>query len=116
VQPYITETNHGLLDYMVVTSKEFWMGLSDEQRAQVREALDEALAFGNEVAAQKDIEDKQKIAESGRSEVIELTPEERAQWVDAMKPVWKQFEDEIGAELIEAAYQANASDEVAATD
>lgn len=116
VQPYITESNHGLLDYMVVTSREFWMDLSDEQRAQVREALDEALAFGNEVAAQKDIEDKQKIAESGRSEIIELTPDERAQWVAVMKPVWKQFEDEIGAELIEAAYQANNPDEVAVSD
>jgi C4-dicarboxylate-binding protein DctP len=107
VQPYITESNHGLLDYMVVTSKEFWNGLPDEQRAQVKEALDEALAFGNQVARDKAVEDKQKIIESGRSEVIELTPEQRAQWVDAMKPVWKKFEDEIGAELIEAAYQSN---------
>ncbi len=107
VQPYITESNHGLLDYMVVTSKELWMGLSDEQRAQIKEALDESLAFGNEVAAQKAIEDKQKIAESGRSEIIELTPAQRAQWVEVMRPVWKQFEMEIGPELIEAAYQAN---------
>jgi C4-dicarboxylate-binding protein DctP len=53
VQPYITESNHGLLDYMVVTSKEFWMGLSDEQRAQVQEALDESLAFGNQVARRR---------------------------------------------------------------
>ncbi len=107
VQPYVTESNHGLLDYMVVSSKEFWSGLSDEQRAQVQEALDEALAFGNEVAMQKGTEDRQKIADSGRSEIIELTPEERAQWVEAMKPVWAQFEEEIGAELIEAAYQSN---------
>ncbi|MCG6939973.1 MAG: TRAP transporter substrate-binding protein [Thiohalocapsa sp.] len=107
VQPYITETNHGLLDYMVVTSKEFWSSLGDEQRAQVREALDEALAYGNEVAADKSVEDKQRIAESGRTEIIELTPAERAQWVDAMKPVWKQFEKEIGPELIKSAYQSN---------
>jgi C4-dicarboxylate-binding protein DctP len=107
VQPYITESNHGLLDYMVVTSKEFWSGLNEEQRTQVKEALDEALAYGNQVARDKAIEDKQKIADSGRSEVIELTPEERAQWVEVMKPVWGQFEDEIGVELIEAAYQSN---------
>jgi C4-dicarboxylate-binding protein DctP len=107
VQPYITESNHGLLDYMVVTSKEFWMELSDEQRGQVKEALDEALAFGNQVARDKAIEDKQLIAESGRTEIIELSDEERAQWVDAMKPVWEMFEEEIGAELIDAAYQSN---------
>jgi C4-dicarboxylate-binding protein DctP len=107
VQPYITESNHGLLDYMVVTSKEFWTGLPDEQRAEVKAALDEALAYGNQVAREKAIEDKQKIAESGRTEIIELTPDQRAQWVDAMKPVWERFEDEIGAERIEAAYQSN---------
>jgi len=109
VQPYITETNHGLLDYMVVTSKEFWTGLSDDQRAQVTEALDEAIAYGNQMAEELEVEDRQLIAESGRSEIIELTPEERAQWVDAMKPVWQQFEKEIGPELIQAAYRANDS-------
>ena len=107
VQPYITESNHGLLDYMVVTSKEFWMSLSDEQRAQVKEALDESLTFGNQVAREKAIEDKQLIADSGRTEIIELTDDERAQWVEVMKPVWGKFEKEIGPELIEAAYQSN---------
>jgi C4-dicarboxylate-binding protein DctP len=107
VQPYITESNHGLLDYMVVTSKEFWMGLSDEQRAQVREALDEALTFGNQVARDKAVEDKQLIADSGRTEIIELTDDERTQWVEVMKPVWGKFEEEIGPELIEAAYESN---------
>ncbi len=107
VQPYITESNHGLLDYMVVTSAEFWMDLPDDIRAEVKKALDEAIAFGNEVAAQKSVNDRQRIIDSGRSEVIELTPEQRAQWVEVMKPVWKQFEEEIGKDLIDAAYNAN---------
>ena len=107
VQPYITESNHGLLDYMVVTSKEFWYGLPEDLRAEVKKALDEAIAFGNDVAAQKASEDRQKIIDSKRSQVIELTDEQRAQWVEVMKPVWKQFEDEIGKELIDAAYASN---------
>jgi C4-dicarboxylate-binding protein DctP len=107
VQSYITESNHGLLDYMVVTSAEFWMDLPDDIRGEVKKALDEAIAFGNEVAAQKSVKDRQRIIDSGRSEVIELTPEQRAQWVEVMKPVWKQFEDEIGKDLIDAAYNAN---------
>jgi C4-dicarboxylate-binding protein DctP len=107
VQPYITESNHGLLDYMVVTSTEFWMDLPDELRGEVKKALDEAIVFGNQVAAQKGVDDRQKIIDSGRSEVIALTAEERAQWVEVMKPVWKEFEHEIGKELIDAAYNAN---------
>jgi C4-dicarboxylate-binding protein DctP len=107
VQSYITESNHGLLDYMVVTSAEFWMDLPDDIRGEVKKALDEAIAFGNEVAAQKSVKDRQRIIDSGRSEVIQLTPEQRAQWVEVMKPVWKQFEEEIGKDLIDAAYNSN---------
>ena len=107
VQPYITESNHGLLDYMVVTSAEFWNGLPADIRTELQKALDEAIAYGNQVAAEKSQADKQKIIDSKRSEIIELTPAERAQWVEVMKPVWKQFEGQIGKDLIDAAYSAN---------
>lgn len=107
VQPYITESDHGVLDYMVVTSSEFWNGLPKDVRAEVKKALDESIAYGNKIAFDKAIEDKNKIAESGRSQIIELTKAERKQWVEAMKPVWKQFEDEIGKDLIDAAYAVN---------
>ena len=107
VQPYITESNHGLIDYLVVTSAEFWNGLPDDLRPEIKKALDEAIAFGNQVAADKDLSDRQRVVDSKRSEIIVLTPEERAQWVEAMKPVWKQFEEEIGKDLIDAAYGSN---------
>ncbi len=107
VQPYITESNHGLLDYMVVTSTEFWMGLEESLRNEIKALLDESITYGNQVAAEKSEEDKQKIIESKRSEVLTLTPEERAQWVEVMKPVWKEFEREIGKDLIDAAYNSN---------
>jgi TRAP-type C4-dicarboxylate transport system substrate-binding protein len=97
----------GYIHYMVVTSVEFWMDLPDDVRSEVKKALDEAIVFGNRVAAQKSVDDRQRIIDSGRSKVITLSPEERAQWIEVMKPVWKQFEDEIGKELIDAAYNAN---------
>lgn len=107
VQPYITETQHGVLDYMVVTSKEFWSSLPDDIKAEVKKAMDEAIVFGNKVALDKDVADKQAIIDSKRSEVIDLSKEQRALWVEAMKPVWKKFEGEIGKDLIDAAYGAN---------
>jgi C4-dicarboxylate-binding protein DctP len=107
VQSYITESNHGLLDYMVVTSAEFWMDLPDDIRSEVKKALDEAIVFGNKVAAEKAVNDRQRIIDSGRSKVLSLSAEERAQWVEVMKPVWKKFEGEIGKKLIDAAYNAN---------
>jgi C4-dicarboxylate-binding protein DctP len=69
--------------------------------------MKESVAYGNEIAASKELEDRQLIIDSKRTEIIMLTPEERNQWVEVMKPVWKQFQDEIGPDLIEAAYQSN---------
>lgn len=107
VQPYITESNHGVLDYMVTTSMEFWNTLPDEDRAVLKKSLDEAVAYGNAIANDKAMKDRQNILDSGRSEIITLTDAERQQWVEVMKPVWKQFQDEIGEDVIEAAVAAN---------
>ncbi|MCX4025812.1 TRAP transporter substrate-binding protein [Endozoicomonas sp. SM1973] len=107
VQPYITESNHGVLDYVVLSSKEFWLSLPADIRPTVEKALQEAIVYGNQVALAKDQEDKQAIIASKRSQVVTLTPEERQQWVDAMKPVWKKFEVELGKDLIQAAISAN---------
>jgi len=38
--------------------------------------------------------------------VLALSAEELAVWQDVMTPVWEQFEENIGAELIEAALAA----------
>lgn len=39
----------------------------------------------------------------------QLTDEQRTMWVDAMKPVWDQFKDDVGQENIDAAQSINAS-------
>ncbi|MGL1920065.1 MAG: TRAP transporter substrate-binding protein [Hyphomicrobiales bacterium] len=107
VNEYITNSNHGVLDYLVVTSEEFWSGLDAEIREELSKAMAEAIAEGNKVAAEKSMSDMKKIADSGRSEILTLTDEERAQWVAAMKPVWAQFADDIGQDLIDAALASN---------
>ncbi len=107
VQPYITESNHGLLDYMVVTSTDFWMNLDEGDREVLKKSLDEAIAFGNDVAAKKALDDRQKIVDSKRTEIIVLDDAQRNQWVEVMKPVWEEFEEEIGKDMIDAGYKSN---------
>ncbi len=107
VQDYITESNHGLLDYLLVTSAEFWNGLPDDIRPVLDDCIAEATKTANDAAGAKAMEDRQKIIDTGAAEVITLTKEEKAAWREAMQPVWKQFEDEIGADLIKAANSAN---------
>ena len=106
VQDGVTESNHGIIDYLVVTSKEWWDGLPGDVRDQLAKILKEVTAERNAKSTAINEENKQLIIKAG-SEVRQLTPEQRAKWVEAMKPVWKQFEGDIGADLIKAAQAAN---------
>src|SRR5919106_3800508 len=108
VQDGITETNHGVIDYLVVTSAEFWDGLPDDVRSDLERILGEVTAKYNAEAERINQEARQKILDEG-VEIRELTPEQRQAWVDAMKPVWDQFSDDIGSDLLDAAVQANTS-------
>ena len=107
VQDGITESNHGIIDYLVVTSTDWWDGLPEDIRDQLQTILGEVTATRNAESAQVNQEAKQAIIDAG-GVVRSLTPEQRAKWVETMKPVWGQFEDDIGSDLISAAQAANA--------
>jgi len=106
VQDGITESNHGIIDYLLVTSVEFWNSLPDDVREQFSTILAEETAKGNALSKKLDLESRQKILDSG-GVIRELTPEQRAAWSKAMEPVWTEFQGDIGADLIEAAKAAN---------
>lgn len=105
-QRHITESNHGVLDYMVITSETFWQGLPDHIRATLERCLQEAIAYGNQVAARKNQQNRTAILGSGMTQVSTLSDAQRALWVAQMRPVWKQFEQEVGEDLIKSALQA----------
>ena len=105
VQDGATETNHGIIDYLVVASTEWWDGLPADMRGQLATILDEVTTTRNAESTRINEEAKQLIIDSG-GVVRALTSDERGQWVAAMKPVWAQFEDDIGADLIAAAQAA----------
>ena len=126
VQKYITEPHYKLwtgpvvvnvdwlrslpadvLDYMVITNTKFWNGLPEDVRGVLAKTMDEVTVEVNKQAEALNQGDKQRIVEAKTSEIIELTPEQRAEWRKAMQPVWKKFEGEIGADLIKAAEAAN---------
>ncbi len=107
VQDGITETNHGVIDYLVVVSTEWWEGLPADIRDELSSILAEVTAERNAIAAGINQDNRQKVLDSG-SVVRELTADQKQAWRDAMRPVWDQFADDIGADMIEAAASANA--------
>ncbi|MFD2739814.1 TRAP transporter substrate-binding protein [Sulfitobacter aestuarii] len=106
VQDGITETNHGVLDYMVVTSTDWWEGLPEDVRTQLGTIVEEVTAERNAAVSEVDADARQAILDTG-TEIIELDDAQRQVWVDAMKPVWDQFIDDVGQDNIDAAQQIN---------
>lgn len=107
VQKYITESNHGLLDYMVITNTKFWNELPEHVSKELRAIMDEVTVEVNKHAHELNMRDKQSIIDAGKTEILYLTKEQREKWREAMRPVWKKFEAQIGAERIKAAEAAN---------
>jgi C4-dicarboxylate-binding protein DctP len=106
VQDGITETNHGILDYLVVTSTEWWDGLPADVRDQLATIVKEVTETRNAESTKVNLKNRQAIIDAG-GVVRTLTPEQRQAWVEAMKPVWKQFEKDIGSDLMEDALSSN---------
>ncbi|WP_212526059.1 TRAP transporter substrate-binding protein [Actibacterium sp. MT2.3-13A] len=108
VQDGITETNHGIIDYLVVTSVDWWDSLPADVRDQLATILHEVTVERNAAVNKVDADARQAILDAGTT-IRELTPEQRQAWVDAMKPVWAKFEADVGADNIAAAQAINAS-------
>jgi len=108
VQAAVTETNHGVIDYMVVTNATWWNELPPEVQAGLIEAMAEATAYSNDIANGLNEEARAKIEAAGVP-IIVLNEDEVAAWRAAMKPVWDKFSPDIGQELIDAALAANGA-------
>lgn len=108
VQDGVTETNHGIIDYLVVTSGEWWEGLDGDVRDQLATILREVTVSRNAESFAVNEKAKEAVIAAG-GVVRQLTDEQRAAWVETLKPVWKQFEGDVGAEMIEAAQKIGES-------
>ncbi|MBK1852983.1 DctP family TRAP transporter solute-binding subunit [Marinobacter sp. 1-4A] len=105
-QPYMMISNHGVLDYMLITNSVFWSGLSEEERRSFRFALEMSLKYGNAVAKAKSANDKIELGRMKGVSVYEPSADELTVWQTAMQPLWASYEGLIGEKVIQAAQQA----------
>jgi C4-dicarboxylate-binding protein DctP len=102
VQDSTTETSHQLLAYLFMTSTEFLESMPEDKRAQFLKIANDVTNEANLAVKAAEATNRQNVLDAG-GKINTLDAEGRKKWVEAMKPVWKQFEDQIGADLIEAA-------------
>ncbi|MBW8639254.1 DctP family TRAP transporter solute-binding subunit [Hoeflea sp. WL0058] len=108
VQDGVTETNHQLLTYLAITSTDWLDSLPQDVREQFVTIFAEEVRKANAQATEINEQAKQGIIAAG-GEIRELTPEQRKVWVETMRPVWDQFKDDIGEDVIQAAVDSNSS-------
>ena len=105
VQKYLTLTDHGVIEYAVIVNKKFWDGLPADIRTQLEGAMKDATKYANDIAKKENDDALAAVKASGKTEIITLTPAEKAAWKKAAIVVHKENESRVGKETIDAVYQ-----------
>jgi C4-dicarboxylate-binding protein DctP len=90
-QPHLTLTRHGYLGYAVVSHPRFWASLAREDRAMLTQALSQALAHGNRLAAELNAQALAQVRRLPGVQVHELALAERAALLQAVQPAYEHF-------------------------
>ena len=100
VQKYMTISNHGYLGYAVIFNKPFLDDLPSELYSIIQEALNETTIWINNQSLSMQNQQFDAIRKSSTIEIHELTDSERKQWMSSMEPLYSQYAEEIGENLV----------------
>lgn len=106
VQSDLSLTEHGYLGYAVVANQRFWQHLQPDDRALIDQALQEALAFANQIADAQNDQALQALREAGTTRIHLLNPSQRARLRQAVQPVQQQLASRIAPHWMSELKQA----------
>ncbi len=105
VQKYLALTNHGYLGYAVIANKKFWDGLPADIRTTLEGAMKDATKYANDIAQKENDDAIEAVRKSGKTEIITLTPDQKAAMKKALVSVHKENESRIGKDTIAEVYK-----------
>jgi C4-dicarboxylate-binding protein DctP len=105
VQKYLTLSDHGYLGYAVIVNRKFWEGLPADIRTALEEAMKEATKHANDIAKKENDDALEAVKESGKTQIITLTPKEKAELKRVLVKVHQQAEERIPKDLIQSIYK-----------
>jgi C4-dicarboxylate-binding protein DctP len=109
VQKYTTLSDHGYIGYAVIVNKKFWDDMPADIRTQVSKAMEEATKYANSISQSENDEALEAMKKSGKTEIITLTADQKAQWRKALQPVYEEMGARVGKGVIdEFIKEANA--------
>jgi C4-dicarboxylate-binding protein DctP len=105
VQKYLAMTDHGYLGYAVIANKKFWDGLPADIRATLEGAMKDATKYANDIAKKENDDAIEAVRKSGKTQILTLTADEKAQMKKALVVVHKENESRVGKDTIAEVYK-----------
>jgi C4-dicarboxylate-binding protein DctP len=106
VQKYLALTNHGVIEYAVIVQKKFWDGLPADVRTALEGAMKDATKYANDIAKKENDDALEAVRKTGKTQIITLTADEKAQMKKALVTVHKENESRVGKDIIAEVYKA----------
>jgi C4-dicarboxylate-binding protein DctP len=106
VQKFLAMTNHGVIEYAVIVNKKFWDGLPADIRTTLEGAMKDATKYTNDIAKKENDDALEAVKKSGKTEILVLTPEQKAAMKNALVGVHKENESRITKPILEEVYKA----------
>lgn len=103
--PYVTQTNHMLSTYIVLTNDQWWNSLPEDVRSELTAILEETTAYNWRITQEQNDAALKEMAAYSKGELIELSPAELKVWADKVRPVYRDYESEIGKDILDAVYK-----------
>jgi C4-dicarboxylate-binding protein DctP len=101
VQKYTVLSRHGYIGYAVITNKKFWDGLPADVRGELEKAMGEATTYTNDIAQKENDEALEAMKQSGKTEIVSLSDEQKAAWRKALEPVADEMRSRVGGDTID---------------
>jgi len=105
VQKYLALTDHGYLGYAVIAQKKFWDGLPADVRTALESAMKDSTKYANDIAKKENEDALEAVRKTGKTEIITLTPEQKAAMKKALMVVHKDNEARVGKETLAEVYK-----------
>jgi len=105
VQKYLTMSDHGYHGYVVIMNKRFVDSLPADVKSTLNTAMKDTTNYFNDIAKKENDDALENIRKSGKTQIIQLSKEERAAWKKAMVKTHKQMEGLVGRDLLQSIYK-----------
>ena len=105
VQKYLALTDHGVIEYAVIVNKKFWDGLPADIRTTLQGAMKDATKYANGIAKKDNDDALEAVRKSGKTEILTLTPEQKAAMKKALVTVHKENESRVGKDTLTEVYK-----------